>query len=149
MSDIKLSYYFDTSALLPYYRQEAITAKVQTLISKITPPIILNNLSLVEIASALNRWHRMSELTKEQIFMIQELFYQHINAGLYRILPLIEKEYKQAESWLLQRETSLRSLDALHLASSFYANACLITADKKLYEAAIYLNVKAQFLQEN
>lgn len=78
--------------------------------------------------------------------MIHELFYQHINLGLYRILPLSEREFKCAELWLLQRDTSLRSLDALHLASALYANACLITADKKLYDAAIYLNVNSQFL---
>ena len=146
MNVINPRYYFDTSALLPYYRTEDLTTKVQELIDKITPPIFINHLSLVEIASALSRWCRTSELSKEQALLIHELFYQHLNLGLYAILPLAEREFKCAESWLLQRDTSLRSLDALHLASAFYADACLITADKKFYEAAVYLNVKARFL---
>lgn len=129
-SVIDSSYYFDTSALLPYYREEALTPKIQTLVSSLKPPVLINQLNLVEMASALSRWCRTQELSKEQALMIHELFYQHINLGLYRVLPVSEHEFKCAESWLLQRDTSLRSLDALHLASAFYTNACLVTADK-------------------
>jgi predicted nucleic acid-binding protein len=146
MNVTNANYYFDTSALLPYYRQEALTPKVQAFISSVTPPILINHLTLVEMASALSRWCRTSELTQEQASMIHELFYQHINLGLYRILPVSEQEFKRAEAWLLQRDTSLRSLDALHLATALHADACLITADKKLYESAVYLNLKSQFL---
>ena len=146
MNVTKMDYYFDTSALLPYYRQEALTPKVQDFINDLTPPILINHLTLVEMASALSRWCRTLELTQAQALMIHELFYQHITIGLYRILPVSEQEFKRAESWLLQRDTSLRSLDALHLATALYADACLVTADKKLYESARYLNLKSQFL---
>ena len=103
------NYYFDTSALLPYYRQEALTPKVQAFINDVTPPILINHLTLVEMASALSRWTRTLELTETQALMIHDLFYQHITVGLYRVLPVSEREFKRAEMWLLQRDTSLRS----------------------------------------
>jgi predicted nucleic acid-binding protein len=78
MNVTETNYYFDTSALLPYYRQEALTPKVQEFINDLTPPILINHLTLVEMASALSRWCRTLELTQAQALMIHELFYHRL-----------------------------------------------------------------------
>lgn len=46
--------YFDTSALLPYYRQEAHSGAVQRLLMDQTEPVLVNDLTRVEFASALS-----------------------------------------------------------------------------------------------
>jgi predicted nucleic acid-binding protein len=50
--------YFDTSALLPYYRQEQASEQVQALLSVQRQPVLISHLTEVEVASALARWVR-------------------------------------------------------------------------------------------
>ena len=47
--------YFDTSALLPYYRQEAASRAVQQLLQSQTQPVLISDLTRVEVARALAR----------------------------------------------------------------------------------------------
>lgn len=56
--------YFDTSALLPYYRAEDVSDQVQALLGRQTEPVLISRLTVVEVASALARWVRMEELTE-------------------------------------------------------------------------------------
>lgn len=51
--------YFDTSALLPYYRREHASERVQALLLSQSQPVLISHLTEVEVASALARWVRM------------------------------------------------------------------------------------------
>lgn len=44
--------YFDTSAILPYYRQEHASDRVQALLESQTQPVLISHLTEVEVASA-------------------------------------------------------------------------------------------------
>ncbi|PTB91794.1 VapC toxin family PIN domain ribonuclease, partial [Marinobacter sp. Z-F4-2] len=59
-------YYFDTSAVLPYYRQEHASDSIQALLELQTKPVLISHLTEVEVASALARWVRMGELSEPQ-----------------------------------------------------------------------------------
>jgi len=144
--NVDKSYYMDTSALLPYYREEATSEPVQDLMLSLIPPLIVSDLSKVEFASALARWVRMTELSEKQANLIENTFSKDIATGLYLRKPLVGSHYNQAEKWLSARTTSLRTLDALHLACCWQLGATLVTCDSVLHQAADTLGVNNLYI---
>lgn len=48
-------FYFDTSAILPYYREERWSKLIQNFLLAISPPVAISHLTDVEFVSALSR----------------------------------------------------------------------------------------------
>ncbi len=138
--------YADTSAVLPFYRSEVNSAAVEAIFLRQAGEIGLSPLVRVEIASAVARWSRMREITEPQARRIEAALQSDIAAGRYRLLPLPAGVFDQARRWLSSRDTSLRTLDALHLASAARQECCLLTADQQLAMAAITFGVDCQTL---
>ena len=136
--------YFDTSALLPLYRQEPLTAQTEQLQNEVTP--VISALTEVEVASALARWVRMGELTGEQVLALEATFSEDLRLGVFERVTLEDRHYWQARHWLLKRQTALRTLDALHLACAVESNLTIVTADKVLADAAATLGGRVRFL---
>lgn len=136
-------YYFDTSALLPYYREENTSPEVQTVLSQIHPPVLLSDLTRVEMASAIARWARMKEIEEPQAALIENTFEQDIRLGLFRVQPLAPIHYQKAEKWLSARKTALRTLDAIHIACCWGLHAKLITCDHIMHDAAEMLGLES------
>lgn len=139
--------YLDTSALLPYYREEPVSGSVQALLISLTGPALITRLSRVEFASALARWVRMGELSETQATEIEIAHQQDFEAGCFRIISMTVKHYRQAERWLLSRKSSLRTLDALHLASAHLHGVELVTCDGGLARSAEQLGVACRLLK--
>lgn len=133
--------YFDTSALLPYYRQEARSEVVQALLQAQTEPVLISDLTSVEFASALARWTRIGELTEPQANRLESAFHEDRSQGRFRIRPLDSTHYERAYQWLLARKTALRTLDALHLACAEHNEATLVTADQAMAQAAAFFGL--------
>lgn len=136
--------YFDTSALLPYYRQEHASEKVQALLVTQTQPVLISHLTEVEVASALARWVRMGELTEAQVNRIECAFHDDVTQGRFVRCLIEPSHYQRAIHWIGMRKTSLRTLDALHLASAEQQQACLISEDEALIEAAVFFGLDAR-----
>ena len=122
-------YYIDTSALLPYYREEIMSQKVENLLTSLQPPILISNLTKVEFTSAISRWVGMRELNEIQANLLENTFSKDVNSGLFVCHEIMPIHFNQAEKWLSSRKTSLRTLDALHMACSWDNVAKLITCD--------------------
>ncbi len=140
-------FYFDTSALLPYYREEIISPAVQTVLGQTQPPVLLSDLTRVEMASAIARWTRMKEIGEPQAALIENTFEQDIRAGLYRVHPLAPIHYQKAEKWLSARKTALRTLDAIHIACCWTLHAKLITCDHTMHDAAEMLGLESVLIE--
>lgn len=140
-------FYFDTSALLPYYREEIISPAVQTVLGQTQPPVLLSDLTRVEMASAIARWTRMKEIGEPQAALIENTFEQDIRAGLYRVHPLAPIHYQKAEKWLSARKTALRTLDAIHIACCWSLHAKLITCDHTMHDAAEMLGLESVLIE--
>ncbi len=140
------AFYLDTSVLLPYYREEPLTQQVEGFLQSISPPVLISDLARVEFASAVSRWVRMSEITEAQANLVESAFLKDIESGLFLCLPLKPFHYQQAERWISGRKTSLRTLDALHLACSFFYGARIVTCDSVLYSSALILRVPAYWI---
>ena len=146
MNEFEVSYYLDTSALLPYYREEKASQPIQEFLSSLKTPVIISDLTEVEFASALSRWVRMKEITAAQAGLVESGFAEDSRSGLFRRLPLTTKHYRQAKTWISSRKTALRTLDALHLACCFSASAKMVTCDAVLVQAANVLETPCFFI---
>ena len=139
-------FYYDTSALLPYYREETLSKMVQDILISLQPPVIICDLTKIEFASALARWIRMDEISEAQANLVENTFAKDIGSGLFLCKTLNTSHYRQAEKWLYSRKTAIRTLDALHLACCWHVDAEMITCDNVLYQSARILGVRARFL---
>ncbi len=139
-------FYLDTSALLPYYRNESSTQKIQKFLLKIDPPVLISSLTRVEFASAIARWVRMNELNEADAGLIENTFLEDIKSGLFIGQSMSLKHFNQAEKWISTRRTSLRTLDAIHLACSWSSAAEMITCDKILHHSAKQLGISSRLL---
>lgn len=133
--------YLDTSALLPFYRQERRSGAIEDLLRSQREPVVLCQLVRLEFASALARWVRTAELREPQAAKIERAFDEDLAAGRYAVHPLRNDHLALARRWLLARTTALRTLDALHLASAATEGATIVTFDAALTDAAQVLGV--------
>jgi uncharacterized protein len=139
--------YFDTSIVAPLYRNEAMSAVAESLQQRWAPVISL--LTEVELHSTVARWVRAGELNDQQANEIEQAFAEDLRLNVFERANLENRHYWQARSWLQQRNSSLRTLDSLHLACAAENSLPMITADQKLYNAARTFKVKTHLAQPN
>ena len=137
-------YYFDTSAVLPYYRQEHASDSIQALLELQTKPVLISHLTEVEVASALARWVRMGELSEPQANRIESALHDDVSHGRFTLCSIESDHYRRAGHWIGTRKTSLRTLGALHLACAESNQACLISEDEALLNAAVFFGIDAR-----
>lgn len=138
--------YFDTSVLAAYYCPEVMSIKAEKAISSVETPVI-TPLVLVEFSSALSRKIREKSISEIDAKKIWTRFSLHRDQELYDIRELSMSHYSLAEKWLVTFKTTLRALDALHMAFSFETQLLLITGDKALARNAELFGVKAQLIR--
>jgi len=136
--------YFDTSIVVPLYRAEALTPTAEELQQEYRPVISL--LTEVELASTLARWVRMGELNDDQAASVEKAFAEDLRLKVFERGELQDRQYWQARTWLQKRSTSLRTLDALHLAIAVENGWPIMTADRQFHEAAQILNCKSHLV---
>jgi len=139
-------FYFDTSALLPYYREEPLSDDVQSLLQDAVGRIVISDLVEVEIASALARWVRTKEFSEADAWKLQNAFKEDMENGCFEKISLSHRHLGQAGDWLLTRKTALRTFDALHLACAKDHSAEMLTADRLLAKGAEALGIQCLLL---
>ncbi|MDP2212207.1 MAG: type II toxin-antitoxin system VapC family toxin [Candidatus Aquicultor sp.] len=133
-----MNLFVDTSALVKYYYPEADSLDVERLILA-ADRIYLSELSLVEFASALMKKIRMKELDEKERHLIWEAFLSDIQAESIEFIGLAQEDFHAAADRILElgRDHSLRTLDALQLASALKVdNARFLAADTSLNSIA-------------
>jgi len=148
MNEDSGGYYLDSSALLPYYREEKTSLAIQNFLSSLRVPVGISDLTGLEFASALSRWIRMKEITEAQAGLVENAFAEDIRSGLFRRLSITTKHYRQAQKWISFRKTALRTLDALHLACCFGAGINMVTSDEVLANSADVLGMPCRFVAD-
>ncbi len=137
--------YLDTSVIAPFYWAEALSDTVEELLRTETEPG-LSQLVEVELFSALSRRVRMREISQEDARAIATRFQTHLDNDFYLRIPLEPINYQLARDWIGRFNTSLRTLDALHLACASSNNIRLVTADDALARSAEALGIEVQLL---
>jgi len=127
--------YIDTSVLGAYYCPESLSEAAEAALRQIKNPVI-SLLSEVEFGSLLSRKRRLKELTERQMGAVLDLFGTHVAEGFYRRVALTTEHFLSARKLVASTQSSLRTLDGLHLAVALAANLLLVTADQDLAKAA-------------
>jgi len=127
--------YVDTSVVGAYYCPEPLSATAETALRRIRVPII-STLTEVEFTSLIARKRRLKELNERQAAEILSLFSNHVAEGFYRRIPLGTPHFIRARDLIATMQTSLRTLDALHLSAAIAETVPIMTADRGLAHAA-------------
>ena len=141
-------YYIDTSVLVAYYCPEALSEQVQVFLSEQVKPAI-SSLTEVELFSAIARKVRMGELGQSDGNRIISKFSSHVDGNLFSMTPVESHHWRIARGWIGLFNTSLRTLDALHLAIASAGDFVLVTSDRRLIQAADILGVKVRAMSGN
>jgi predicted nucleic acid-binding protein len=129
------SAYIDTSILGAYYCPEPLSAGAEDALRRLKTPVI-SVLSEVEFCSMISKKCRLKELKKRQAKEILDLFSSHVAEGFYRRISLNTEHFISARGLVASMDSSLRTLDALHLAAAFAEALTLMTTDREFARAA-------------
>ena len=128
------SAYVDTSVLGAYYCPEPLSPSAEAALRDIEAPVI-SDLTLVEFSSLVARKRQLKELDAREASRVLGAFSEHAAGGFYRRMPMGTGHFTRARR-LIEAATSLRTLDALHLAAALIAGIPILTADGQLARAA-------------
>jgi len=70
---------------------------------------------------------------------MESAFYDDVSHGRFTLCSIEPDHYRRARNWIGTPKTGLRTLDALHLACAESHQACLISEDEALVNAAVFL----------
>ena len=129
------SAYIDTSILGAYYCPEPLSTAAEQTLRRVKAPVI-SVLSEVEFCSLISRKRRLKELREQQAKAILDLFGSHVAEGFYRRISLENEHFIKARQLVASMDSSLRTLDALHLAVALIEAITLVTADREFASAA-------------
>jgi uncharacterized protein len=135
--------YLDTSVLGSYYCLETLSAAIKHALTSVSDPVI-SALSEVEFTSLLSLKVRIGDLDHAAADQTRRLFRKHKSQQLFRVADLTDRELVTATSWLARFNTSLRALDALHLAIASSDRQPIWTTDKPLATTARALGIPCQ-----
>ncbi len=135
--------FLDTSVVVALYVEEPKSTKAQKLVAR-HDGVAICPLAQVEFYSAIARLVRLKAMPSQDAQRVLESFEAHIAQGVYQFHPVTQKVYDLARDWIGSFETSLRSLDALHLAVAAENGLLFATADRTLAKAAKRLGVPSE-----
>jgi uncharacterized protein len=126
--------YLDASALVKLFVPETGSDELNQALVGLTE-VIVSDLALTEMASALGRRTREQLLLREEAQRLyREATKLHASSLQAELTPPI---HRRAERLMLSLTIPLRALDALHLATALSAEAAtVVTFDPRLREAA-------------
>ena len=137
--------YLDTSILGSCYCPETLSDAVNRALSSLEEAAI-SPLVDVELCSLVALKVRTRELTWSEARGVLAQFRAHLDGGYFRVLQIGQREYDTARTWLATCRTTLRTLDALHLACAFLHGETLWTTDKSLARAASLLGTQCRLI---
>ena len=127
--------YLDASALVKLFVPEEESDALNQALAGLTD-VIVSDLALTEMASALSRRTREQRLTRQEAQRLyREASKLHASSRRAELTPPI---HRRAERLMLSLTIPLRTLDALHLATALDAEAAtVVTFDPRLRDAAM------------
>jgi predicted nucleic acid-binding protein len=128
--------YFDTSALVKNYIQEAGSTRVRELLGAYE--FVSSAIAPIELHSAVRRRHRQGELNRQNYASILSRVKQ--DRSFWQLVEPVPPVLTKAEEIVVAY--NVRSLDAIHLASAIIIQDSIgtplpfITADERQFTAA-------------
>lgn len=142
-----MGYFIDTSVLIPWYVQETLTGKMRLFFQRNTGTRYISRLVETEFYSALALKKRQRELSGVDCTEIMRVFQKHLRMNFFEMIHVTDEVVTRAIEILTQQKTSLKTLDALHVATCAVTHTQLITADQILAKSAKMLSMPCQLIK--
>ncbi len=129
-------FYFDTSALAKRYSPESGSEKVDSIINNKDNVIIIGNIAIPEIYSALSKKYRTGEISNKDFLSAIYRFEKDISENSYHFLE-VDNNIIIAAKILILAHPELRTYDSIHLALALELselNPTIVTSDGVLYQ---------------
>jgi predicted nucleic acid-binding protein len=146
--------YWDTSCVLALYVPEEISSQAANLASIEKGPIHSSAILEFEMTFAVQAKEVRGEIPRGSSGRVLSQFQTDLQQGRFLLVPLgidIKACTKDIAARTLKAEPPvfLRTLDGIHIATALELGASeLITADKKMADAATLLGIKTIFLKK-
>ena len=137
--------YVDTSVLAAYYCPEPLSELVEERLTS-GSALVLSRLVQAELASAIARKVRTGDMDEEDARSALHLHDVQADGGAFELVSLRDADVRTATRWMRRLDTSLRTLDGLHLAIAEREALVLLTADVRLAAAADTLRRPVELL---
>lgn len=130
--------FFDTSALVKRYHDEAGTERVDELIEHPDASVIASSLAVIEAVSAFRRKCNLGDIDESEMLALVGAFFREALEE-FAVLPI--EESVVGFSFDLVLEDDLRTLDSLQLSSGLsvseeIGDVTFVTADDRLATVA-------------
>ncbi|MBI3755499.1 MAG: type II toxin-antitoxin system VapC family toxin [Deltaproteobacteria bacterium] len=129
-------FYFDTSALAKRYSPEAGSEKVDSIINDKINAIVIGNIAITEIYSALSKKYRIGEISNQDFLSAIYRFEKDISENIYQFLE-VDNRIITAAKILILTYPELRTYDSIHLALALELselNPTVATSDTVLFK---------------
>jgi len=138
-----MNYYFDTSALVKLFSNEAGSEKVKAMVTDQSNHIWVLELAQIEIICAIHRKYRNNEFPKDNLEPLLQAIYNQFN--LFSVIPLDAAIAAEAQLLIKRfgKEIALKTLDALHIAGWFVLanpDCCFVSSDHNQLKVVEILN---------
>ena len=146
--------YWDTSCVLALYAPEEISSQAAELASLEKGQIHSSAILEFEMTFAVHAKEARSEIPSGSSAKVLSQFQADLQRGRYLLVPLgidIKACTRDIAARTLQAEPPvfLRTLDGIHIATALELGSSeLITADRKMADAATRLGIKTKFLKK-
>jgi predicted nucleic acid-binding protein len=132
------TYFFDTSALVKRYHEEAGTDQVDDLVEDDESEVLISSLTVIESVSAFRRKHNRGELSESEMNQLLGVFFREALDD-FVIVPMDESLL--TFSFDLVLDDDLRTLDSLQLSTALSLARELetiefVSADEELVNVA-------------
>ncbi len=129
-------FYLDTSALAKRYAYESGTEMVDALIADKDNTVVIGNIAVTELYSALSKKRRTGEISEQDFLSALYRFEKDIAEKAYRFLE-VDNHIIAATKILILSYPTLRTYDAIHLALAlelFELHPTIVASDETLIE---------------
>jgi hypothetical protein len=136
-ADVPGPLYCDASALMKLYMSEPGSDDFNRIVAGRTD-LLVSDLAVTEVVSALCRRARRNEVTLEDVRRVRHAILTGLDGGVYERVELTRDVHRRAEQALVTAPgTPLRAGDGLHLALALSARASSMASfDVRLATAA-------------
>lgn len=135
--------YFDTSYIAKFYFNEPESPRIRELVRE-ADAIHSSLWALAEFHAVLNRHMREGALSIKDARELARRFSQHIEDGLWNLVPVHEALLRRTSALMLSapRDLFIRTADAVHLATANEIGALAVwTNDRHMLAAASYFGL--------
>ena len=145
--------YWDTSCVMALYVPERISSLASQLASVEKGPIHSSAILEFEMTFAIHAKEVRGEIPRGSSERVLSRFQTDLQRGRFLLVPLgidIKASAKEIATKILQMEPTvfLRTLDGIHIATALELGSSeLITADKKMADAANLLGITTKLLK--